>query len=83
MQPTRIVVIPPTHEQSVFSFHVEQGLTKPFLRHLDSQGLTPWRSPTVEEKTGPDGRPVTQIDVDTDLSEAKLEQMVEEFLHRR
>jgi hypothetical protein len=85
MQSERIIIIPPTHEQSVFSFHVERDLADPFLRYLESKDLTPWRPPTAQPKTGPNGHEVTQIqiDVETVMPEASLRQLVADFLKDR
>ncbi len=83
MQPERIAIIPPTHEQSLFSFHVEQDLANSFLLHLKAQGLTPWRPPIVQEKEGPHGFGVTQIEVDTKRSQKDLEEMVAGFLREQ
>ncbi len=80
-QPEKIVLIPPTHEQSVFSFHVEESLMPSFQEFLRGKGLTPWRPPvTLENKQGPDGSQIIQIDFETDKKQSELEALAAEFL---
>ena len=78
---TPINLIPPTHEQSVFTFHVEEKLVNRFLDRLELKGLTPWRPPTPLEKDAPDGEQVIQIEVETTATEAMLQDLINEFLN--
>ncbi len=79
-QTEEIVLIPPTHEQSVYSFHVEEELVEPFLAFLQSHGMTPWRPPEDQNKTGPHGHRIVQVEVDTETSQGTLEGLVQMFL---
>lgn len=78
---TPINLIPPTHEQSVFTFHVEESLTTRFLEHLMLKGLTPWRPPVPLEKDAPDGEQIIQIEVETTATEAMLQDLINAFLN--
>src|SRR4051812_29436739 len=60
MQSQPIILIPPTHEQSLFSFHVEESPAEGFVDFLKQKGFVLWRPPTEQEKTGPDGRKVIE-----------------------
>ncbi|TDU71172.1 hypothetical protein EI77_02294 [Prosthecobacter fusiformis] len=76
-----IVLIPPTHEQSIFAFHVEEPLVRRFLEYLEQKGLTPWRPPAPLEKTAEDGADMIQIEVETKSTEGMLQDLINEFLH--
>ncbi|MEN3943383.1 hypothetical protein WJU23_18930 [Prosthecobacter sp. SYSU 5D2] len=80
---TPINLIPPTHEQSVFTFHVEEPLANRFLDHLKQKGLEPWRPPVPLEKDAPDGEQVIQIEVETTATEEMLQDLIREFLNGR
>lgn len=82
MQPEHIVVIPPTHEQSTPSFHVESSLAQPFLAFLKSKGIVAWQPPAQLEKSGPDNRCIIEIEVEAGTPETFLESLVTEFLER-
>lgn len=75
-----IVLIPPTHEQSVFTFHVEEPLVTRFVEYLGQKGLTPWRPPTALEKSAPDGADLMQVEVETTSTQAMLQNLIDEFL---
>lgn len=75
-----ITLIPPDHEQSVFTFHVEEPLVQRFLVHLGNKGLVPWRPPVNLEKEAEDGEAMVQIEVDTASTEEMLQDLVDEFL---
>ena len=77
-----IVLIPPTHEQSVFSFHVEESLAPGFLAFLKAQGLTPWRPPVALDKDGADGEQLVQLEFESNLPQDQLEALVEEYQER-
>jgi hypothetical protein len=78
---TPIQLIPPTHEQSVFTFHVEERLATRLLEHLKVKGLEPWRPPAPLEKEAPDGEQIIQIEVETAATEAMLQDLIDEFLN--
>ncbi|MBB5038713.1 hypothetical protein [Prosthecobacter dejongeii] len=75
-----ILLIPPTDEQSVFSFHLVESLLPRFITFLEQKNLTPWRTPTALDKTGPDGQPLYQVDVDSPATQAMMEDLRQEFL---
>lgn len=81
MQPEKIILIPPTHEQSVSTFHVEQDLAEAFLDFLEEKEVTPWQPPGPIDKRGPDNKPIIEIEIDVkELSQAKLEGWIAEFM---
>jgi len=80
MQPQKIILIPPTHEQSTPSFHVEGSLAGAFLDFLSSKGITAWQPPEVMGKRGPDHQPIVEIEIEANTSEEMLEGLIEEFL---
>lgn len=75
-----IILIPPTHEQSVYSFHVEEKLLTRFLEFLEQKGLTPWRPPVNLEKENEDAESLVQVDIETEATHAMLEDLKAEFL---
>ena len=75
-----IVLIPPTHEQTVYAFHVEEPLVTRFLEHLAQKGLTPWRPPFPLEKNAPDGAELIQVEIETTSTQAMLQNLIDEFL---
>ncbi|HEY1082795.1 MAG TPA: hypothetical protein VGE29_11060 [Prosthecobacter sp.] len=75
-----IILIPPTHEQSVYSFHVEEPLVTRFVEFLAQKGLSPWRPPVPLEKTGPNDEPLIQVDVESPATQAMMEDLKREFL---
>lgn len=80
MQTSPIIVIPPTHEQSLYSFHVEAPQVTSFLEFLASKGITPWRPPVPLDKTAPDGQQEIQIEIDSESSQNTVQGWVDEFL---
>lgn len=77
----RIVLIPPTHEQSTPSFHVETGLTELFVQFLDDKGVHVVQQPV--EHLGPVGsheRPIDEIEIEAGTDEGWLEALRREFL---
>lgn len=81
MQSQDIILLPPTHEQSVYTFHVAEPLAEKFLLHLRSQGVTPWRPVTPQPKLAPDASPVVQIEIDVAIGEQKLRELIASFHH--
>lgn len=75
-----IILIPPTDEQSIFSFHLVESMLPRFVTFLEQKSLTPWRTPTSLDKTGPDGEALYQVDVDSPASHAMMEDLRQEFL---
>lgn len=75
-----ITLIPPTHEQSVFAFHVEESLATRFIEHLEQKGLTPWRPPVPLEKEDAEGESIIQIEVESTSTQEMMQNLVDEFL---
>lgn len=80
MQSQKILLFPPTHEQTTPCFHVERCLALPFLAFLRSKGLDAWQPPEVLEKRGPDDEKVVEISVEANTPQPLLEGLREEFL---
>jgi hypothetical protein len=80
MQPEPIVLIPPTHEQSTPSFHVEDALFEPFIEFLESRGVRIAEEPEVLGRMGPHGSPLHEIEVEAGTPLPRLESLQREFL---
>jgi hypothetical protein len=80
MQPEKIILIPPTHEQTVFTYHVEHSIAEEFLEFLKQHNVTPWRPPQTPEKSGSDGKSVMQIEIDTSVGDPRLRNLMDSFL---
>lgn len=80
-QSEKLIVLPPTHEQSNPSFHVEARLAKQLLAFLERRGIRAWRPPERLEKPGPDGQPLVEIEVEASAS--ALEKLAGEFEESR
>lgn len=80
MQPEKIILLPPTHEQSTPSFHVEGSLAESFLSFLERKNITAWQPLEKLEKRGPDDRHLVEITIEADTSTALLEGLIKEFL---
>lgn len=79
MQSEDIILLPPTHEQSVYTFHVAEPLAEKFLKHLKNQGVSPWRPVTPQPKLAPDASPVVQIEIDVAIGEERLRKLIDSF----
>lgn len=80
MQTQKIVLFPPTHEQSLPTFHVERTLALAFLCFLRNKVLDAWQPPEVLDKQGPDQRNVVEISVEANVPLRLLEGLMAEFL---
>ncbi len=80
MQPEKIILLPPTHEQSTPSFHVEGTLADSFLAFLKTHNITAWQPPEKLEKRGPDNRRIVEIEIEADTPPAMLEGLIKKFL---
>lgn len=83
MQHEELILIPPTHEQSLPSFHVAGNLAEPFIAFLRDKGISAWEPPLALDKKGPDSRRVVEIEVEADTPLDMLEGLIGEFLERR
>jgi len=79
-QPEKIILLPPTHEQSTPSFHVAGTLETEFLSFLTSHGVVVAQPPEKLPKMGPDAREITEIRAEADTPVEKLEGLLKEFL---
>jgi hypothetical protein len=80
MQPERIVLFPPTHEQTTPSYHVEGNIAPAFIEFLEYKGVTIWQPPQVLEKRGPGGHPIVEIEIKAGTPVEMLENLIGEFL---
>jgi len=81
-QPQKLILLPPTHEQSTPSFHVTETLAPPFLDFLRQHGITAWQPPKMLEKQGPEADHIVEIEIEADTPVIRLETLAEEFLER-
>lgn len=81
-QPERLIVLPPTHEQSTPSYHVVKGLAAPFLAFLKTKGVTAWQPPEVLEKHGPGSDQIVEIEIEAGTPVSRLEAYMHEFLEK-
>ncbi len=80
MQPQKIILIPPTHEQSTPSFHVEGSQANAFLAFLESKGITAWQPPEIMGKRGPDHQQIVEIEIEAGTSPDLLDDLIGAFL---
>lgn len=80
MQPERIILIPPNHEQTTPSYHVEGHLAPAFIEFIESRGVTIWQPPQLLEKRGPGDHPLVEIEIEAGTSVPMLENLISEFL---
>lgn len=79
MQPEKIILLPPTHEQSTPSYHVEGNIAPAFIKFLEAKGVTIWQPPQVLEKRGPGDHPIVEIEIEAGTSTSLLEGLIAEF----
>jgi len=80
MQKQKIILLPPNHEQTLPSYHVEGSLADVFLAFLKSKGVEAWQPPEVLEKRGPDALQTVEIGVEAETSMKLLQELMDEFL---
>lgn len=80
MQPERIILLPPTHEQSLPTFHVIGPISEDFLKFLEEKAVQVVQPPEVLEKRGPGDHPIVEIEVESGTAVAMLEGLIPEFL---
>jgi hypothetical protein len=84
MQAQKIVLIPPTHEQSTPSFHVTDELLEPFMEYLGGHGIhIVGQPPEPLGPMGPQGCELDEIEIEEGTSMPKLETLMNEFLAER
>lgn len=79
-QEEQVIVIPPTHEQSNPSFHVQSSVAKDFIRFLGDRGIEAFEPVSKIDKSGEDGRRIVEIDIESETPVNKLEALASEFL---
>ena len=80
MQKQKIILLPPTHEQTLPAFHVEGCLADAFLAFLKEKGVEAFQPPETLEKRGPDHHRTVEISVEAGTSMNLLEKLMGEFL---
>lgn len=80
MQPERIILIPPNHEQTTPSYHVEGHIAPAFIQFLEDKGVTIWQPPQLLDKRGPGDHPIVEIEIEAGTSVPMLESLIREFL---
>lgn len=80
LQPERIILIPPNHEQSWPSFHVEEELLAPLLAHLKTHHISLAQEPEPLGHLGPEAHNLYEVEVSDDYSEEELEKILSNFL---
>ena len=80
MQPERIILLPPTHEQSLPTYHVVGPISEDFIKFLEEREISIPQPPQVLEKRGPGDHPIVEIQVESGTQVAMLERLIPEFL---
>lgn len=75
-----VILLPPTHEQSNPSFHVQGSLAKDFIRFLGKHDISAWEPVSKIPKLGTDHKRIVEIDIESDTPTDKLEALIKEFL---
>lgn len=78
-QKQAVILLPPTHEQSNPSFHVQGSLAADFIRFLGGKGYRAWEPVSKIDKVGSDNHRVVEIDIESDTPMDKLEALIKEF----
>lgn len=79
-QPEKVILIPPNHEQSWPSFHVEEALLSALLAHLKANGIEPMQEPEPLGDLGPKGNSLYEVEVSDDHKVPELEKVLTSFL---
>ncbi len=82
-QPQKIILIPPNHEQSWPSFHVEEALLEPLLAHLKANGIEPMQEPEPLGNLGPKGNSLFEVEVSDDCKVEQLEEVLSSFIQKQ
>lgn len=82
-QPQKIILIPPNHEQSWPSFHVEEALLAPLLAHLKDNDIEPMQEPEALGDLGPKGNSLFEVEVSDSYKVDQLEQVLSSFLQKQ
>jgi hypothetical protein len=84
MQSEKIVLIPPTHEQSTPSFHVEAGLMPDFSAYLADHGVHVIDQPPEPlGPMGPRGCMLEEIEIEEGTPMDRLETLMDQYLEER
>jgi hypothetical protein len=82
-QSQSIILIPPNHEQSWPSFHVEHKFLQPLLDHLKTYGIEPMQGPEPLGDIGPEGCVLYEVEVSDDYAVAELEGILLSFMEQQ
>jgi hypothetical protein len=80
MQSQKIILLPPTHEQSLPSFHLREDLLTGFLAYLEEHGFNVVEEPEPLGNLGPDSAPLIEVKIEANTPVDKLEAAMEDFL---
>jgi hypothetical protein len=80
MQTAPIVLIPPTHELSTPSFHVQEVWFDPFLKFLNTRSVHVTEEPGNLGCLGPHGVQLREIRVEAGTPMPRLETVLRDFL---
>lgn len=80
LQPERIILLSPNHEQSWPSFHVEEELLSSLLTHLKAHHVELTQEPELLGHLGPEARNLYAVKVSDDYTEEELEKVLSSFL---
>lgn len=80
MQPEQIILLPPTHEQSLPTYHVVGPISEDFIKFLEERSVPIQQPPHVLEKRGPGDHPIVEVLIEADTPVAQLEAFIPEFL---
>lgn len=79
MPSQRILLLPPTHEQSLPAFHIEESILGPFLSFLDARGFRLGQPPEALGRLDKGGVPFVEVEIEADTSMLELEGALQEF----
>jgi hypothetical protein len=79
MQPEPIVLVPPTHEQSTPSFHVEAAIFEDSLAFLKAHEVHITEEPGSLGRPDPHGRTIYEIQVEAGTPLERLESSKRDF----
>lgn len=80
MQPERIILLSPTHEQSLPTYHVVGPISEDFLKFLEKRNVPVQQPPQVLDKRGPGDHPIVEVLVESGTPVSELEALIPEFL---
>jgi hypothetical protein len=79
MPSQRIVLLPPTHEQSLPTFHVEESLLEGFLEFLKARGFKLGQPPEALGRLDKGGVPFVEVELEANTPMPDLERALQDF----